>query len=266
MITAGQQDLIDRIGARLESDPVVSAAWLAGSLGAGAGDRFSDVDVLVLTPSGEAGETAARYAADLSAIAETVLVMTLYGRVVSAVAADWRRFDLSFIEPAELVRYDRSRLAPLFSRTGEMPPAAPAAPHTVDPLALTRAIEEFFRVLGLSVVGVGREEYIVSLSGQELLRRMLLDLMLDENGVGPAERGGALRRNPFLTEAQRAELLALPPGLATREGILAGNAALAAAFLPRARKLAARTGARWPDALEAATRAHLRRNLNQDLP
>ncbi|MBX3485066.1 hypothetical protein [Phenylobacterium sp.] len=265
MTTGAQRALIETIRAVLSGDSDVDAAWLAGSLGAGGGDAFSDVDILALAPAGRAGEVAARYAADLSAIAPVVLVNVLYSRVVSAVADDWRRFDLSFVEPAELDRYDRNRLTPLFNRIGHEPPAGNTPPHRVEPEALGRTIAEFWRVLGLSVVGLGRGEHVVSLSGQELLRRMIVDLMLDENGVGVAERGGALRRNPLLTPEQRAELAALPPVRADREGILAGNAALAAVFLPRARRLAARVGAPWPDALEAATRAHLLRHLDQAL-
>ena len=99
-----------------------------------------DVDILALTPAGRAGEVAKRYAADLSAIAPAVLVMTLYGRVVSAVTDDWRRFDLSFVEPAELSRYDRDRLAALFNRTGHEPPAGNTPPHRVDPAQLSQII------------------------------------------------------------------------------------------------------------------------------
>lgn len=266
MTTETQAALIDTIRSVLSADPDVEAAWVAGSLGAGGGDAFSDVDILIMAPAGCASEVAKRYAGDLSAIASTVLVNLLFGRVVSAVADDWRRFDLSFVEPGELVRYDRNRLTSLFNRTEHEPPAGNTRPHRVDPEALGKAIAEFWRVLGLSVVGVGREEYIVCLSGQELMRRIIVDVMLDENGVGVAERGGALKRNPLLSAGQRAELDALAPVHADRAGILAGNAALTAIFLPRARRLAASVGATWPDALEAATRAHILRNLGQTLP
>lgn len=266
MATEAQQSLIDAIRAALADDAEVEAAWLAGSLGAGGGDAFSDVDILALTPTGRASEVARCYAANPAAIAPTVLVNTLFGRVVSAVTDDWCRFDLSFVEASELARYDRGRLTPLFNRTGLEPANGPAPPHRIDPAQLATTVAEFYRILGLSVVGLGRAEYIICLSGQELLRRMILDLMLDENGVGANDRGGALRRNPFLTEAQRAELAALPDVKADHDGIVAGNLALAAIFLPRARRLAARIGASWPAALEVATRDHLRRHLGVDLP
>jgi hypothetical protein len=106
-MTEDQQALLDAIVRALEADTAVDAAWLAGSLGVGGGDAYSDVDVLVLTE--RAGDTVARYAADLSAIAPTVLIGVVYGRVVHAVTPDWRRFDLSFVQPSELGRYDARR-------------------------------------------------------------------------------------------------------------------------------------------------------------
>ena len=266
MVTDVQQGLIDAIHAALAADTDVEAAWLAGSLGAGAGDAYSDVDILALAPTGRASAVAARYAADLSVIAPTVLVNILFGRVVTAVTDDWRRFDLSFVEPGDLGRYDAGRLTQLFNRGAQKPPRGGAPPHRIDPTKLADSIAEFYRILGLSVVGLGRREYIVSLSGHELMRRMILDLMLDENGVGVLERGGALKRNPLLTAEQRAELAALQPVTPDHDGVLAGNLALAAIFFPRARRLATAVGVTWPDALEAATRAHLRRNLGVELP
>ena len=50
-----------------------------------------------------------------------------------------------------------------------------------------------------------------------------------------------------------------------RADILAGDAAIAAIFLPRARALAARTGAVWPQAFEDATRRHLRVRLGLEI-
>jgi predicted nucleotidyltransferase len=263
-MTEDQQVLLDAIVTVLQHDAAIDAAWLTGSLGAGGGDRFSDVDVLVLTA--DAAAAVARYAADLSAIAPTVLVNVIYGRVVNAVTEDWRRFDLSFVQPAELGRYNAARLRPLFNRTGAEPPSTPVGGYRTRPQDLAALVKEFYRVLGLSVVCLGREEYVVCAMGVGLLRDMIVNLMLEENGVGPADRGGALKRNPFLSPEQRSELASLSPVVATREGILAANAEHAAIFLPRARRLAAEIGMDWPTALETATAAHLQRNLDFTIP
>lgn len=265
--TPAQQTLIDTAAEVLAGQPAVEAVWLAGSLGRGAGDAFSDVDLLALVAEGEAADVSAWWAREgVARVAEPVLVNLLFGgRVVNVVTAEWERFDVVFIGEAQLAMYDANRLAPLFNRTGRAPPPKPDGAYLPSPEAVTALTEEFLRVVGLAPVGLGRGEHLVSLSGVELLRRMALDLMLEENRIPRADRGGALKRNPFLSEAQRAELEALPPLSATRDSLLAANAALLAVFLPRARRLAAEIGATWPAALESATRRHLERVFGPQL-
>ncbi|WP_293903676.1 hypothetical protein [Phenylobacterium sp.] len=103
--TREQQDLTETISRVLGADPAIEAAWLAGSLGRGAGDAFSDVDILALVTTGPAGETGRRYVNEIPAIAEPVLVNPLFGgRILNVVTADWRRFDISFVEAADLGR------------------------------------------------------------------------------------------------------------------------------------------------------------------
>jgi predicted nucleotidyltransferase len=199
-LTAAQRRLADRLAQVLEADTQVLGAWVAGSLGKGTGDRYSDVDVLVLA-AGDPAELAARYHCDADAITGTVLALLHLGRVVSCVTPAWDRFDLTFIDARELQRHDARALACLFSR-GPQPgePAARPAP----PSAFAANLSEFFRVLGLAPVGVGRGECVVMLEGIGHLRRILVDAMLEQNGVTPSERGGVLKLNPFLTETCRA--------------------------------------------------------------
>ncbi len=265
-LTAAQQTLLEKIHQVLAADPQIAAAWLGGSLGAGGGDAFSDVDRVVLTAAGAASQTGQRYGRGVDAIAAPALVNALFGgRVINVVTADWERFDLSFVEPDELGRFDPARLTLLFNRGEHDPARRPTAAYAPTPQTVLALVNEFLRVLGLTVVGLGREEYLVCLTGLEILRRLTIDLMLEENGVAPADRGGALNRNPFLTLDQRRALEALPPAAANRADILANDAAIAAIFLPRARALAARTGAVWPQAFEDATRRHLRVRLGLEI-
>ena len=261
-ITVEQQALIDAIRRALEADGDIEAAWLAGSLGRGKGDVFSDVDVLVLASAGRLEDVMARYARDVSMIAEPILMNPLFGgRVLNVVTADWRRFDLSFIEAGELDRYDVAVLSGLFNRTGREPPCGGSVVYQTAPEHLLKLVNEFLRVLGLLVVGIGREEYVIGLTGVDLLRQMTVELMLEENGVGPTDRGGALHRNPLLTPEQQRELATLAPVSADRAGIIAADIALAQIFLPRARRLAQRIGMVWPHDFETATRRHLQDRL-----
>ncbi len=268
-LTAEQQDLLDAIHRVLAGDAEIEAAWLGGSLGRGAGDAFSDVDVVALVGRGPAAEVGLRYVRDAASIAEPVLVNALFGgRVLNVVTREWRRFDISFVEPGELGRFDATHLVPLFNKGGHSPPRKTVKPYEAKPETVLNLVNEFLRVLGLSVVAMGREEYVLGLRGVDILRQLTVDLMLEENGVGPVERGGALRRNPLLTPDQRHELEALSAVAANRESILAINTELAAIFLPRSRRLAKRIGMAWPSEFEAATRRHLweRLGLSIDPP
>jgi hypothetical protein len=119
--------------------------------------------------------------------------------------------------------------------------------------------------MGLMAVAEGRGDWLMAPSGADLLRRALIDLMLEENGVAPGDRGGMLGRARLLTPEQHAELATIPPVGADRDSLLALHIHISGLFLPRARRLAAETPAAWPQALEAATRRHLRQRLGFEL-
>jgi len=266
MPTAEQQSLIDTLSQFVEAEPRVEAAWLAGSLGKGAGDEFSDVDLLLLVAEGAAAAVSAAVVGGLNRATKPVLVNKLFGgRVISVVTDDWERFDLSFVEPADLPRYNSAELTTLFNRSGRAPPLRHDAPYQPPPETLLKLVQEFLRVLGLSPGALGREEYELGLRGVDLLRGMTLDLMLEENGISPAKRGGALRWRPFLTADQLEDLATIPPQAAERRDLIEANRAIAAIFLPRARRLAATVGMAWPTAFEDATRRNLKRRLQLEI-
>ena len=261
MTTPAQQSLIDAIVRVLSADGRIESAWLTGSLGKGAGDEFSDVDVTVVAPDGVFEETLRSYSNNTSAIAPVVFSQVVHVRIVNCVTRDWERFDLTFVKPAEYAVMPLAAARPLFNRgtperTFPVPP-----PYKITAARVLQLTNEFIRVLGLTPVGIGRGEFLTMQDGTGLLRRMTLDLMMESNGIGPAARGGALHLNQFLTGEQRGALEAVPPVGAAPESVLAAGTALARIFLPLAKKLAAETGAHWPSSFEDATRAHLARTL-----
>jgi hypothetical protein len=266
MTTSEQQALFDALAAHLERETMVEALWLAGSLGAGGGDAYSDIDLLALAADGRAGDLSTRLAADCIAAFDAVLVNPLYGgRVLNVVAAAWQRFDLTIVEREHLERYDANALTPVFNRGESAPSAKPASVYRTPPDKLIALVNEFLRVLGLAPVGIGRAEWQITLSGLDLLRRMTFDLMLEENSIDPAKRGGALHPSRFLTDAQKAAFASLPTMAAEPTSLMAGQAAFARLFLPRARALADQIGAPWPQAFEDATRRHLRAALGLEI-
>jgi hypothetical protein len=239
--------LLDRARAVIEADARVRAAWLTGSIAEGRGDAQSDLDLRLAV----AGEVDWRELVDR--ISPTVLARKLPGPgpdvVVTCITPEWVRFDLVIVSTdrpaasgAMKTVLDRDGL------TARLPPGPP--PRAADGAFLA---EEFLRVLGLSEVIAGREEWLVGTDGVWLLRRMLIDLMLLDQA-----RGGVKRLNPFLTAEQRHLLESLPPIAPTRDAVIGGSFAIARAFLPLARE---RLGETYPTALEAATLAHLERSL-----
>ena len=257
MTMPAQAALIEAIHRTLDADERIEAAWLSGSFGKGEADDFSDVDVLVLVRA-PWQDAAQAYAADLSAIAETVLVNPLFGgRVLNVVTADWDRFDLSFLEAGDLVRYDRAALKPLFNKTAAEPPLQTRAPYQPPPEKIAAMIREFLRVLGLAHVCLGREEYVRGVAGVELLRGAAIELMIEDNRIAPEDRGGALHLKRLLTAEQHEQLLRFPAMKADRASLIEADLAAADLFLPLARRLAAETGAVWPQDLEDATRRKL---------
>jgi hypothetical protein len=257
-VTPAQQGLIDAISGALVADERIGAAWLAGSLGKGGGDFWSDVDVLALVTEAPVPEVSSDFARVINRFAEPVLLNQLFGgAVLNVVTSDWRRFDISFVAPEFLGRYHADDLKALFNRSGHEPPSAPRPAYRPSPERVLQLVNEFIRVLGLSGVVLGRQEYVMALSGVDILRRTTIDLMIEQNHVGPADRGGVLHPSRLLTPEQIFELAALAPVAATRDGVLAASLDLARIFLPRAKVVAADAGAEWPQAFEDATRRHL---------
>jgi predicted nucleotidyltransferase len=258
-MTPAQAHLVEKAKGHLSKDERIQALWLAGSLGRGKGDEWSDVDLLACCEEGTWAEVSADLQISIAAIAEPLLLNVLFeGHVLNVVAEGWHRFDISIIEPGSLTRHVPESLTELFNRGGVQPTGSAPADYQTSAEAVLPIVEEFLRVLGLTPVALGREEFTLATQGIGLLLGLTLDLMLEENGIGPAERGGALTRYPFLDADQKQELLSVPPIAPARDSVIAVNMALARTFLPRAKRQCEKVGAEWPEAFEQGTLVHLR--------
>jgi predicted nucleotidyltransferase len=266
MTSSSQKALIDAIARVLSADARIESAWLSGSLGRGAGDQFSDVDVTVVAPEPGFDAVLKHFTADRSAIAPVVHSLVHgFDRVVSSVTEDWQRFDLTFLKPAEFASLPLGEVRPLFNRgTPQKPATAAPPPHKPQAARIAQIVGEFIRVLGLAPGAMGRGEYLAGLDGVGMLRRMIIDLMREKNGTA-AVPGSAIHVNVHLTAEQRRALEALPPLGADRDSLLAMNQALWRVFRPLAQELCAQTGAPWPAAFEEATRRHLASALDQHI-
>lgn len=262
-MTEDQHALLDQLVAALAADPRIRSAWLSGSLAKGAGDAWSDIDLTVVVDEPDLAACLRDCAAGALALPATVFSQLVHGRIFSGVTPGWSRFDLAFLTPAEFARQDGAGLRRLLGETAA-PPPRPAGPDHDAVARVSRLIFEFLRVLGLSPVCIGRQEWLVAQQGVELLRGMLVELLLEQNGVPRAARG-AKRLNGFLGDGQRAELEALPVPAADRAALLAAQGEIARLFLAHAKPLAQRLGVAWPEAFVAATCHHLRRELGLEI-
>ena len=258
-----RDELIQHIVEVLQADGRVCAAWLSGSLGRGAGDQYSDVDMVVVVTEADRKAFLADWDSIVTTIAPVVLSNQLSRGAVTVfnqVTAEWLRFDVSVITPADLGRYTASTLRLLFDKedlhSKLSPRGEPLAPSGPRVYALTK---EFMRTLGLLPVVLGRDEYAVGASGASLIRMSLIQLMTED--VAVEDRGGALHLRGLLSDARLAEIDTLPPIAATRDSVVAVHMAVSRIFLPLARDLFERTGTEWPEALERALRDHLDREL-----
>jgi predicted nucleotidyltransferase len=265
-MTPAQQSLIDSIMRVLTADPRIESAWLSGSFGRGEADDWSDVDVTVVAAERTFDDTVRAYSSDLSAIANVVYMNVIAGRVVNAVTDEWARFDLTFLKPAEFAARAVGPMTPIVTRSGASvrPPALPA-PYASSAQRVTGIVSEYLRILGLSPVVLGRNEYLVAMDGVGHMRRLTIELFLEEAGINQAARGGALHLNRLLTDDQRRALASVPPVEATRESVIAAQEHLTHLFLPTARALARKTGATWPSSFEDATRRTLEKNLGLEI-
>ena len=256
-----QQRLVDEIVSAVRGDADLRALFLAGSLGRGDGDRFSDVDLVAVVGRAKQEGFGARWRPTFEAITPVVLwyaprgITTLH----SAVTRDWLRCDLYVVAPDGLRGRAKSTLAPLIdpddlraALPDNLPPGAPQAAR------VQGLIEEFIRVLGLLPVAIGRGEHVVATRGAGLLRDKLIDLMLEDAALPGGH--GALHLSRLLPPEDMACLAALPPARPDRPDVQA-HLATARAFIPRARRMARDLALPWPEAFAAATARHLEAEL-----
>lgn len=258
--------LVHKISGVLSADHRVRGAWLSGSLGRGNADAYSDVDVWAAVHENNRDAFIEDWPTIAARIAPYVLNDQLGTLpVFNVVTKEWRRFDLAIGTIDEAANRTRSTMMKLFDKDKlEARFQESGVPLLPDPTVVAKTINEFFRVLGLLPVVCGREEYSVAVSGAGLLRTMIIQLMLED--VAAEDRGGALHLKQLLPAERYAAIDALPPIVSDRESAISVHRACAEIFLPLARDLSDRVGNDWPQALEDACRAHLKRELGIRLP
>lgn len=261
-----RDDLLSAAASAARDDPRVLALFVTGSLACGEGDEHSDLDTVLVVGSEALAEMVSAAREWVAQFADLVLWRQVHPPypLFHAITEDWQRLDVTIAAP-DCLTLTKDRARPLLDRTNlydglpEHPAERPLRPETIG-----RLVEEFLRVLGLAPVALGRGDYVGGVTGVALLRGLLIELMVAEQN--PLHPPGAKSLSRVLPAADIALLKELPNPQAARDPVLAANLALAAAFLPRARRLAVKTGLDWPQRLETACRARLHRELGAELP
>lgn len=260
---APQEALVARATAVLSGDERILAGWLVGGFAIGDGDAFSDVDLQCSVADEAVEDLTESWVKVANAIAPTVRISPFPGGIGgTCITPEWLHFDIVFNPRSALDPSTVEGMMPLFDKAAILPPGpVPRPDRRGDPFFPTAAVDMFLYMLGNMVSVVGRDEVIPGSNGVIMVRDIaLVGLLLAEQGLrttrehsfgNPFPFTKRLRR--YLTDEQNQVLESLPPLEATWDSIIDNYVALARVFLPRARRLAARTGAAWPGEYEAAT-------------
>jgi hypothetical protein len=245
----------------LPDEPGLVAAWLGGSLATGVADEYSDVDLGVVVED----EHLAAWRDSWPSVVERcagplVLAHALHGGVVGgfALTTTWEHVDLVVHTRSALARPAPCRV--LHDPEGLLEEQRDAV-LPGDPYYPTEDVTLFLYLLGNLVVVAGRGELVVALGGFGALRDLLVRLMLAENGVRKSD--GQKRLNPCLSAEQRGVLESLPVPAVDLDKVVRACRRVCDEYVARAHRLAARTGAAFPEELLAATDEHLRRHLGR---
>jgi hypothetical protein len=255
------------IAERLEEDMRIEALFVGGSFGRGAGDRFSDVDLVAVVPGAHQEAVCADWKAVLESIAPVVFWHDFPrpAFITNAVTEDWQRVDLMIIDRSALQARSRDTVKPLFDRPGLYAGLAQTQPWPgPNKGRIEGLIKEFIRIFGLLPVAAGRGEFLLGQMGVGLLRGMLVELLKEE--VERADKGGMLNWTKLYSPEQLALIASVPMPEPTREGLIDAHLACARAFLPHARRMAKRLSIEWPQRFEDAAWRHIERELGVAKP
>jgi hypothetical protein len=262
-----QESLVDRIRCSLEQDTTILGLFLGGSLSKGQADLYSDIDLIAVVARDGHGVFRKVWRSRLEAIAPIVLWKELHREecVMNAITKEWQRVDLVVADEVTFRKRSQDSVKPLIDRN-RLYDTLPATIAWSGPNRgyVTDLINEFLRILGLLAVAVGRAEYLLCIAGVDLLRMMLFNLLSEE--VERADKGGMMAWNRRLSAEQLSLLATIPPVSPTRQSVIDAHLACAAAFLPRARKMAEKWALEWPRAFEEATWQYLERELGLTRP
>ena len=266
-----QRAFIRRASEVLTADDRILAAYLIGGFGVGEADAWSDVDLQLIVADDVVDDlrtTWTELAGQLAPLAQVSPFPFAIGGV--CITNDWLHFDIVFHPRSSVDNTNLDGMSPLFDKVGLLPEGSQSNPDRREAVFFPEAaVEMFLYMLGNMVAVVGRNEPIPATNGVIMVRDIaLVGLFLAEQGRRTTREHNVGNPFPFtkrlrgyLSDEQNALLVSLPPLEPTIDSAIDGYVAIARIFLPRARRLAARTGHPWPQAFEDASVGYFERSL-----
>jgi hypothetical protein len=275
--TGPQEAFIKRAGEVLSDDDRILAGYLVGGFAVGLGDAFSDVDLQCCILDGAAEDLRSSWPTLAAEIAPLARVKPFGGPARGpfiapiggmCITPEWLHFDIVFQPQSSVDISSIVGMVPLFDKADLLPDTpVPRPDRRGDPFLPLGAVDHFLYMLGNVVSAIGRNEIIPAMNGVIMIRDIaLVGLLLAEGGLATTREH--VMGNPFpftkrlrsyLTDEQNALLESLPPLAPNLDSVIDGYVALAEAFLPRAKRLAASTGSSWPTEYETASVAYFER-------
>ncbi len=266
VLPVGYQQLFDRAVDVLLADERVRALWVHGSVGRGEADGSSDLDLILAVEDQAFDDLWATWPEWLARITPTVIARPLpwITGILYALTPDCLRLDV-VVEPiSALATSGFGRRALVFDRDGldaQVPP--PPVPPGPDRSKVETAIEEPLRYLSLLPALLDRQAHLLVQEGYGHIRRRLVELFQQADAPQPAV--GVKHGRFQVTDEQYAVLEALPWPQATRAELVDAHRVIGSCLLEIAPPIAAMVDLPWPQPLEDAVRAHLRRELGIEL-
>jgi predicted nucleotidyltransferase len=231
-------DLYRRTQEVLGVDPRVKSVELSGSPARGTADRWSDLDLKIITTPEGYDSFLNDWEVWVARITPTVFARRPVAPfIINTLTPEGLTLDMAVYSggapPTPPARYSVGLLSSgQFDDLGD---------------ALEYAVEEELRGLaGPFITLIQRNEHLRHLTGvSHILLGLLTTVFLAETGFPPP----AKQWNQSFSAEQRYTVAALPPLSATREGILSFGLAVAQLAVTRARPLYPRYDRRWPDDL-----------------
>jgi hypothetical protein len=241
--------LLERVNEVLGGDRRVRSVTVAGSVGAGTADRWSDLDLAIVTDPDHHDEFISDWPGWLERITPTVFARTpIASFIINTVTDEGLTVDLVIW-------------------SGQIPAARPRTGYQVGSLstrygnigdALEYAVAEQLRGLaGPFISLIHRGEHLRHLTGVPHLLGLLTTVFLAETGEAPPAKVW----NQTYTEEQRAAVAALPAVRATRDDLIAFGLAIANLIVDRARPLFPQHHLDWPAGLARVAAARIRDEL-----